>query len=131
RTPEIHEQHQPQSGWTNHNSCPTDNKTHPLTDPKRDHDCKLPQSSLTQFFPEATPNEDDSWDLITCFCLKPFAGRPMIECSECGTWVHLSCAKIRRTHVPEVFICQPCRDTKTNIRRSNRARIAPRKRFSD
>ncbi|XP_062329341.1 PHD finger protein 13-like isoform X3 [Osmerus eperlanus] len=75
--------------------------------------------------------EDDSWDLITCFCLKPFAGRPMIECSECGTWVHLSCAKIRRTHVPEVFVCQPCRDSKQNIRRSNRARIRPRKRFSD
>nr|XP_029529797.1 PHD finger protein 13-like isoform X2 [Oncorhynchus nerka] len=291
KTPEIHEQHLPQSGWTNHNSCPTDNKTHPLMVSKHDHDCKLPQSFLTQLFPEATlssslsdhrnktnngqtetpdPNgsagktsdafpqkkgieeleqevteqpvdmtmtsceterssphrlgdrekkrrkeekgsreswegsgseggidrgqrsdilrmvmdrrfrgqlaedqetgyhteegsspdrdhggsnyqtdqggsdgedtsadnrkmedEDDSWDLITCFCLKPFAGRPMIECSECGTWVHLSCAKIRRTHVPEVFICQPCRDTKTNIRRSNRARIAPRKRFSD
>ncbi|XP_010868457.1 PHD finger protein 13 [Esox lucius] len=78
-----------------------------------------------------TQDEDDSWDLITCFCLKPFAGRPMIECSECGTWVHLSCAKIRRTHVPDVFTCQPCRDAKTNIRRSNRARIAPRKRFSD
>ncbi|CAB1347835.1 unnamed protein product [Coregonus sp. 'balchen'] len=229
RMPELHEQHQPQSGRTNHNSCPTYNKIHPLTVPKRDHDCKLPQSSLTQLFPEATPssslsdhknktnigqtdtpdpngsagktsdattpqkkgseeleqevteqpvdmtttscetegssphrpgntenkirkeeekgsreswegsgseggidrgqrsdilrmvmdrrlrgqlaedqetgyhteegsNEDDSWDLITCFCLKPFAGRPMIECSECGTWVHLSCAKIRRTH---------------------------------
>ncbi|CAB1348894.1 unnamed protein product, partial [Coregonus sp. 'balchen'] len=200
RTPELHEQHQPQSGRTNHNSCPTDNKTHTLTVPKRDHDCKLPQSSLTQLFPDATPSsslsvhrhktntgqtdtpdpngsagktsdattlqktgsdeleqevteqpvdmtttsyeterssphrpgdrekkrrkeeengardswegsgseggidrdEDDSWDLITCFCLKPFAGRPMIECSECGTWVHLSCAKIRRTHAPSI-----------------------------
>ncbi|XP_014069987.1 PHD finger protein 23B isoform X1 [Salmo salar] len=294
RTPELHEQHQPQSERTNLNSCPTDNKTYPLTAPKIDHDCKLSQSSQTQLLPEATsssslsvhrnkintgqthtpdPNgsagktndattpqktgseeleqevteqpvdmtttscetgkscphrpgdrekkrrkeenvtreswegsgseeridrgqrsdilrmvmdrrlrgqltedqetgyhteegsspdrdrdhggsnyqtdqggsdgedtsadnskmedEDDSWDLITCFCLKPFAGRPMIECSECGTWVHLSCAKIRRTHVPEVFTCQPCRDAKTNIRRSNRARIASRKRFSD
>ncbi|XP_028856862.1 PHD finger protein 23B-like isoform X2 [Denticeps clupeoides] len=75
--------------------------------------------------------DEDSWDLITCFCLKPFAGRPMIECSECGTWVHLSCAKIRRNHVPDVFVCQPCRDSKQNIRRSNRARTVPRKRFSD
>lgn len=75
--------------------------------------------------------EDDSWDLITCFCMKPFAGRPMIECNECGTWVHLSCAKIRRTHVPDIFVCQPCRDSKQNIRRSNRARTVPRKRFSD
>ncbi|MBN3298538.1 PHF13 protein, partial [Amia calva] len=75
--------------------------------------------------------EDDSWDLITCFCMKPFAGRPMIECSECGTWVHLSCAKIRKTNVPEVFTCQHCRDSKHDIRRSSRARTGPRKRFSD
>lgn len=39
---------------------------------------------------------DDSWDLITCYCRKPFAGRPMIECSLCGTWIHLSCAKIKK-----------------------------------
>ncbi|KAI1893853.1 hypothetical protein AGOR_G00127940 [Albula goreensis] len=75
--------------------------------------------------------EEDSWDLITCFCMKPFAGRPMIECGECGTWVHLSCAKIRRTHVPDVFVCQPCRDAKQNIRRSNRARTVSRKCFGD
>ncbi|KAI1883080.1 hypothetical protein AGOR_G00241560 [Albula goreensis] len=75
--------------------------------------------------------EEDSWDLITCFCMKPFAGRPMIECGECGTWVHLSCAKIRRTHVPDVFTCQRCRDSKQTIRRSGRARSGPRKRFSD
>ncbi|KAJ8271151.1 hypothetical protein GJAV_G00123330 [Gymnothorax javanicus] len=75
--------------------------------------------------------EEDSWDLITCFCMKPFAGRPMIECGECGTWVHLSCAKIRRTHVPDVFTCQRCRDAKQTIRRSGRARSGPRKRFSE
>ncbi|XP_064157345.1 PHD finger protein 13-like isoform X1 [Anguilla rostrata] len=75
--------------------------------------------------------EEDSWDLITCFCMKPFAGRPMIECSECGTWVHLSCAKIRRTHVPDVFVCQPCRDARQNIRRSSRARTVSRKCFGD
>uniref|UniRef100_A0A8C2TSI4 PHD finger protein 13 n=1 Tax=Coturnix japonica TaxID=93934 RepID=A0A8C2TSI4_COTJA len=74
---------------------------------------------------------DDAWDLITCFCLKPFAGRPMIECSECATWIHLSCAKIRKSNVPEIFICQRCRDAKQEIRRSNRARTVPRKRFCD
>uniref|UniRef100_A0A8C0IJC6 PHD finger protein 13 n=1 Tax=Bubo bubo TaxID=30461 RepID=A0A8C0IJC6_BUBBB len=74
---------------------------------------------------------DDAWDLITCFCLKPFAGRPMIECNECATWIHLSCAKIRKSNVPEVFICQRCRDAKQEIRRSNRARTVPRKRFCD
>ncbi|XP_076138604.1 PHD finger protein 13-like [Alosa pseudoharengus] len=80
---------------------------------------------------KAKGEDEDSWDLITCFCMKPFAGRPMIECNECGTWVHLSCAKIRRTHVPDIFVCQPCRDSKQNIRRSNRARTVNRKRFSD
>ncbi|KAM4754700.1 PHD finger protein 23 [Cyanocitta cristata] len=44
---------------------------------------------------------DDSWDLITCYCQKPFAGRPMIECSQCGTWIHLSCAKVKKNNVPE------------------------------
>ncbi|KFV69646.1 PHD finger protein 13, partial [Dryobates pubescens] len=77
------------------------------------------------------PSDDDAWDLITCFCLKPFAGRPMIECNECATWIHLSCAKIRKSNVPEVFICQRCRDAKQEIRRSNRARTVPRKRFCD
>ncbi|XP_051873894.1 PHD finger protein 13-like isoform X2 [Pristis pectinata] len=86
--------------------------------------------------PDAAPTEnlkieDDSWDLITCFCMKPFAGRPMIECNECGTWIHLSCAKIRKSNVPEVFICQKCKDSKQDIRRSNRARTGPKKRFSE
>ncbi|XP_071608600.1 PHD finger protein 13-like [Heliangelus exortis] len=91
------------------------------------------QISAVEF--SAAPNtkaeDDDAWDLITCFCLKPFAGRPMIECNECATWIHLSCAKIRKSNVPEVFICQRCRDAKQEIRRSNRARTVPRKRFCD
>uniref|UniRef100_I3KTE2 PHD finger protein 13 n=1 Tax=Oreochromis niloticus TaxID=8128 RepID=I3KTE2_ORENI len=44
-------------------------------------------------------SDDDSWDLVTCFCMKPFAGRAMIECNKCNTWIHLSCAKIRKSHV--------------------------------
>ncbi|XP_061493474.1 PHD finger protein 13-like [Rhineura floridana] len=80
---------------------------------------------------DAKTDEDDAWDLITCFCLKPFAGRPMIECNECATWIHLSCAKIRKSNVPDIFICQRCRDAKQEIRRSNRARTVPRKRFCD
>nr|XP_056705966.1 PHD finger protein 13-like [Euleptes europaea] len=80
---------------------------------------------------DSKTDEDDAWDLITCFCLKPFAGRPMIECNECTTWIHLSCAKIRKSNVPDIFICQRCRDAKQEIRRSNRARTVPRKRFCD
>lgn len=67
-------------------------------------------------------SEGDSYDLITCFCMKPFAGRPMIECSQCLTWVHLSCAKIRRNNIPEEFICQQCKESQTTTRRSQRIR---------
>ncbi|NXP28310.1 PHF13 protein, partial [Scytalopus superciliaris] len=68
--------------------------------------------------PNTKAEDDDAWDLITCFCMKPFAGRPMIECNECATWIHLSCAKIRKSNVPDIFICQRCRDAKQEIRRS-------------
>ncbi|KAM9426547.1 PHD finger protein 23B isoform 1-T2 [Pholidichthys leucotaenia] len=61
---------------------------------------------------------DDSWDLITCYCGKPFAGRPMIECNQCGIWVHLSCAKIKKSNVPDIFYCHKCRD----LRRSGHKR---------
>uniref|UniRef100_A0A670ZMK0 PHD finger protein 13 n=1 Tax=Pseudonaja textilis TaxID=8673 RepID=A0A670ZMK0_PSETE len=76
-------------------------------------------------------SDDDSWDLVTCFCMKPFAGRPMIECKECHTWIHLSCAKIRKSNVPEVYVCQKCRDSKFDIRRSSRSRMGSRRHFLD
>lgn len=88
-----------------------------------------PRWLLTGLLPP--PADDDSWDLVTCFCMKPFAGRPMIECNECHTWIHLSCAKIRKSNVPEVFVCQKCRDSKFDIRRSNRSRMGSRKLFLD
>ncbi|XP_061457484.1 PHD finger protein 13 [Rhineura floridana] len=74
-------------------------------------------------------SDDDSWDLVTCFCMKPFAGRPMIQCNECHTWIHLSCAKIRKSNVPEIYICQKCRDSKFDIRRSSRSRMGSHRRF--
>ncbi|XP_075737513.1 uncharacterized protein LOC142777108 [Rhipicephalus microplus] len=67
---------------------------------------------------EVPTQADEDYGLITCFCLKPFAGRPMIECSECLTWIHLSCAKIRRNKIPDEFICQRCREAKRTPRRS-------------
>ncbi|XP_012993644.2 PHD finger protein 13 [Esox lucius] len=74
-------------------------------------------------------SDDDSWDLVTCFCMKPFAGRAMIECSRCNMWIHLSCAKIRKSHVPETYTCQSCRDSlgPADARRSYRSRVGPRK----
>ncbi|KAM4613056.1 PHD finger protein 13 [Polymixia lowei] len=78
-------------------------------------------------------SDDDSWDLVTCFCMKPFAGRAMIECNKCHTWIHLSCAKIRKSHVPETYVCQSCRDAHgpQDARRSHRSRIGPRKHLLD
>ncbi|CAN8003909.1 unnamed protein product, partial [Ixodes hexagonus] len=94
--------------------------------------CKLPAPSGRKVSDTAEPGpvgrrggnmtDEDSHDLITCFCLKPFAGRPMIECSECLTWIHLSCAKIRRNNIPEEFTCQRCREAKHTTRRSQRIR---------
>lgn len=46
--------------------------------------------------------------MITCYCGKPYAARPMIECSRCLTWLHLSCAKIKRRNIPDIFICVKC-----------------------
>ncbi|GFS90356.1 PHD finger protein 13 [Nephila pilipes] len=72
-------------------------------------------------------DKDDSWNLITCYCLKPFRGRPMIECTLCGTWIHMSCAKIRQNNVPDIFVCKYCRKPKDNKRRSERIRSDDRR----
>lgn len=60
-------------------------------------------------------SDDDGYNTVTCFCGKPFAGRPMIECSHCLTWIHLSCARIRRTNIPDEFICAKCREKGAQI----------------
>ncbi|NXY51555.1 PHF13 protein, partial [Ceuthmochares aereus] len=118
--PQLQE-HEPCSGGRKSpSSCST-------LDQSEGDDASRGSSQLSAVEFAAAPNtkaeDDDAWDLITCFCLKPFAGRPMIECNECATWIHLSCAKIRKSNVPDVFICQRCRDAKQEIRRSNRARM--------
>ncbi|XP_009704624.1 PREDICTED: PHD finger protein 13-like, partial [Cariama cristata] len=126
--PQLKEHDPCSGGRKSPSSCST-------LDQSEGEDASRGSSQLSAVEFTAAPNtkaeDDDAWDLITCFCLKPFAGRPMIECNECATWIHLSCAKIRKSNVPEVFICQRCRDAKQEIRRSNRARTVPRKRFCD
>ncbi|XP_010155877.1 PREDICTED: PHD finger protein 13-like, partial [Eurypyga helias] len=126
--PQLKEHDSCAGGGKSPSSCST-------LDQSEGEDASRGSSQLSAVEFAAAPNtkaeDDDAWDLITCFCLKPFAGRPMIECNECATWIHLSCAKIRKSNVPEVFICQRCRDAKQEIRRSNRARTVPRKRFCD
>lgn len=58
-------------------------------------------------------DEGEDWDQITCYCGRPFAGRPMIECTQCLTWVHLKCAKLTRQRIPETWFCQKCKSTKS------------------
>lgn len=53
--------------------------------------------------------DGDSFNSVTCFCGKPFAGRPMIECSGCLTWLHMSCAKVKRKNIPEFYYCDGCK----------------------
>ncbi|XP_031622691.1 PHD finger protein 23B-like [Contarinia nasturtii] len=74
--------------------------------------------SLESTIDASSTNEDDdsdidadSYNLITCYCGKPYAARPMIECSQCLTWLHLSCAKIKRKNIPDIFICVKCAKT--------------------
>lgn len=33
----------------------------------------------------------------------------MIECSRCLTWLHLTCVKVKKNNIPEVFYCVTCR----------------------
>lgn len=56
---------------------------------------------------------DDDQDQVTCYCGKPFAGRPMVECSKCLTWIHLKCAGLRRTNIPDTWHCAKCKKHKS------------------
>jgi len=71
--------------------------------------------------------DDDSLDQVTCYCRKPFGGRPMIECSSCLTWVHLSCAKVKRTAIPDTWYCAMCKTKSTKNRRNSQAKSRRRK----
>merc|ERR1719270_2009276 len=59
---------------------------------------------------------------ITCYCKKPYGGRPMIECSSCQTWVHLTCAKVKRTAIPDVWFCSLCKTKSTKLGSKVRSR---------
>jgi len=81
----------------------------------------------------------DEEEEITCYCRKPYGGRPMIECSTCGTWVHLTCAKVKRTNIPDTWncsLCKPSKHSSTNKQslgaksRARRMRMAEKRRKS-
>jgi len=72
---------------------------------------------------EDSEDEDD----VTCYCKKPYGGRPMIECSCCSTWVHLACAKVKRTAIPDMWYCALCKTKSTKGGAKARARARARK----
>jgi hypothetical protein len=71
-------------------------------------------------------DSDDEGD-VTCYCKKPYGGRPMIECSCCSTWVHLACAKVKRTAIPDMWYCALCKTKSTKGGAKARARARARK----
>ena len=71
--------------------------------------------------------DSDDDDDVTCYCKKPYAGRPMIECSSCSVWVHLACAKVKRTAIPDMWYCQLCKTKSTKGGAKARARARARK----
>lgn len=54
--------------------------------------------------------DDPSNESITCFCLKPFAGRMMIECDFCQIWYHVDCVGLNEKHLPEEYYCERSKD---------------------
>lgn len=64
---------------------------------------------FNNFFFFADDEQSESYNYVSCFCGKPYAKRPMIECSRCLTWLHLTCVKVKKNNIPEVFYCLTCR----------------------
>ncbi|CAG7826795.1 unnamed protein product [Allacma fusca] len=75
-------------------------------------------SSRTSSVGEADTDED-TWGMVTCWCGKPFAGRPMIECESCLIWLHLSCARVRKSNIPKHFKCAQCKPPKVRRKRQS------------
>jgi len=89
--------------------------------------------SLVLESPAQRPNtlisDEDSEDDgdVTCYCKKPYGGKPMIECSSCSIWVHLTCAKVKRTAIPDIWYCALCKTKSTKGGAKARARAKARK----
>ena len=70
----------------------------------------LPHCVKCAILPSPMVNEFVTRNLMYCFAFFD-AGRPMIECSSCLIWLHMSCAKVRPSNVPDVWTCQACKET--------------------
>ena len=83
------------------------------------------KSKLVILISSSTIPEDDGD--VTCYCKKPYGGKPMIECSSCSIWVHLTCAKVKRTAIPDIWYCALCKTKSTKGGAKARARAKARK----
>lgn len=75
--------------------------------------------------PDDVEEPNESWNEVSCYCGKPFAGRPMVECSKCLTWLHLKCAGLRRNNIPDTWYCSKCKNSKKsdiNITNTNNSK---------
>ncbi|ODM94995.1 PHD finger protein 23 [Orchesella cincta] len=81
-------------------------------------------SSTESVLAELDPEEVDkaTYESVSCWCGKPFAGRPMIECDYCLVWYHMSCEQVRRSNIPIHFQCSRCKEEK----RRRKKRPAPK-----
>jgi len=80
--------------------------------------------------PDDVEEPNESWNEVTCYCGKPFAGRPMVECSKCLTWLHLKCAGLRRNNIPDTWYCSKCKIQKKSDNINNSKLSGSRKRKS-
>ena len=66
-------------------------------------------------------------DLITCYCNRPYAGRPMVECDSCLTWIHITCTDLkRRDRVPDVWHCYKCVEKRNKTKGGSTSNIQVR-----
>lgn len=81
-------------------------------------------SSTDSVLAELEPEEVDkeTFESVTCWCGKPFAGRPMIECDKCLVWYHMSCEQVRRNNIPQLFQCSKCKEKRRQKKRSSSGR---------
>ena len=118
-----YESHRREDMRSQHNISPLDSSGSTADSYTSDTTLSAGSPSHHSLSTDIADSDDESYELITCFCMKPYGGRPMIECSVCETWIHLSCAKIRKNSIPDTFVCNNCRDNRFTKRKSSRTRV--------
>lgn len=71
--------------------------------------------------------DKETFESVSCWCGKPFAGRPMIECDLCLVWFHMSCEQVRRNNIPQRFHCSRCKEAGRRRKKRPAKEDSPRK----